>query len=304
MIWVQHLIRRKGMANVHREKKTKLYIQPDAGLGNRLYCLYSALYYAKKMGRSFDVIWLRETCCNVPFSTLFDKSFLPENTRIHTTYHLGYRNRYALFSLISDLYMKGIKKRFKYYTSEDTRSIFHSEGERSIRRLIEDGTNKCIKANTKFFDLDHFGEVRSLIKPSQEIISVVDAVMVPLDASKVIGVHIRRTDNKASIENSPIEAFYEVLDNIVKQDENVKIYLATDDEQVEHDFAARYDCIRHRTFSGVKSRNSVKGMMDAYVDMLCLSRCEKIYGSYGSSFSQLASLIGNIELEVVGNKQE
>ena len=40
-------------------------------------------------------------------------------------------------------------------------------------------------------------------------------------------------------------------------------------------------------------------MKDAYVDMLCLSKCEKIYGSFNSTFSAMAGIIGNIECEVL-----
>lgn len=286
------------MEQIYQKKNSKLYIQPDAGLGNRLYCLYSALYYAKKMNLDFDVIWLRETCCNVPFYTLFDKSFLADSSKIRTTYHLGYKNKYAIASLFGDMYMKMIKKRFKYYTAEDIREVFFAEGEEAMRNLIAEKRNKCIKANTRFFDTKNFGEVRELIKPSEEIMDAVDSIMKPYNNTKVYGVHIRRTDNKASIENSPIEVFYQILDELVTNDPTVKIYLATDDAEVESDFASRYNCVEHKTFSGEKSRKSIAGMMDAYVDMLCLSKCEKIYGSYGSSFSEMAAFIGNTELVI------
>ena len=32
-------------------------------------------------------------------------------------------------------------------------------------------------------------------------------------------------------------------------------------------------------------------MQDAVIEMLCLALCEKIYGSYGSTFSNVASYI-------------
>lgn len=41
----------------------------------------------------------------------------------------------------------------------------------------------------------------------------------------------------------------------------------------------------------VIDRTSTNGMEDAVIEMLCLALCEKIYGSYGSTFSNVASYI-------------
>jgi hypothetical protein len=45
-----------------------------------------------------------------------------------------------------------------------------------------------------------------------------------------------------------------------------------------------------------------KGMNDAVLDFMALSRCKKILGSYASSFSELAALYGDLPLEVVIEK--
>jgi hypothetical protein len=41
------------------------------------------------------------------------------------------------------------------------------------------------------------------------------------------------------------------------------------------------------------NRNSQQGITDAVVDMFCLSKTKYIYGSYWSSFSDIASVIGD-----------
>lgn len=56
----------------------------------------------------------------------------------------------------------------------------------------------------------------------------------------MIGVHIRRTDNLASIRQSPIELFYQKLDEKIKEDGKVAIYLATDSEEVKREMKERY----------------------------------------------------------------
>lgn len=297
----------------------KYFIQPDAGLGNRLYCMYSAFYYMKHCGRKFDIIWLRENCCNVPFERLFDKQSFPTGTEIVTTWHLGYRNRYALPTVLSNIYMIFIKKINRYYTAEATRDVFNGEGREGILNIMGLHKKLCIKANGKYFDTACFDEVRDCITPSKEIREMVADIMKLEDRKEagniqnrvgkdnsaessegpVYGIHIRRTDNRNSIKYSPIEAFDELMEGLSKENPGCRFYLATDDEEVERSFAQKYNVIKHKTFGSSKSRDSVTGIMDAYVDMLCLAECSKIYGSFGSSFSEMAALIGNKPFEVV-----
>lgn len=300
------------MADVNRNDTSKYYIQPDAGLGNRLYCLYSALYYQKATGRPFDVIWLRENCCNVPFDALFNKNAMDKSIRIITTWHLGYKNRYAVPSIISNIYMAFVRRFNKYYTAESTREVYNKDGENGIKKIINEYDRLCIKANGKFFDVSNFDIIRNEIVPAKAINDMVDDIMntgycglksetdmVNNGNAPTIGIHIRRTDNKTSIANSPVEAFTDIMSRLVENDQKTRFYLATDDELIENELKSKYNIIPHKTFGETKSRDSVTGIMDAYVDMLCLSRCDKIYGSYGSSFSEMAALIGNKPIEIV-----
>lgn len=50
-------------------------------------------------------------------------------------------------------------------------------------------------------------------------------------------------------------------------------------------------------------RNSLEGMKFAVLDLFCLSKTNKIIGSVGSSYSQIAAEIGGIEVEYA-NKQQ
>ncbi|MBZ4657917.1 MAG: hypothetical protein JG771_1053, partial [Methermicoccus sp.] len=47
------------------------------------------------------------------------------------------------------------------------------------------------------------------------------------------------------------------------------------------------------------SRNSVRGMQDALVELYVLSRTNKIFGSHQSSYSETAAQIGNIPYEKI-----
>ena len=111
-------------------------------------------------------------------------------------------------------------------------------------------------------------------------------------------LHIRRTDNLASIRQSPIELFYQKLDEKIKEDGKVAIYLATDSEEVKREMKERYG---DRIFcSGKKAdRGSLEGIREGITDMYTLARTQKIYGSFQSSFSDMAAQIGGVPLEIL-----
>lgn len=113
-----------------------------------------------------------------------------------------------------------------------------------------------------------------------------------------LGVHIRRTDNTASIEQSPIELFITAIDKEIDLNVDVSIYLATDDESVKQELKKRYGK-RLIYVKDKADRSSIAGIQGGIVDMYVLARTQKIFGSFHSSFSELAAQIGNIPLEII-----
>lgn len=49
----------------------------------------------------------------------------------------------------------------------------------------------------------------------------------------MIGVHIRRTDNIASIKSSSIDVFVHLMQLEIEKDDTVKFYVASDEEKVK-----------------------------------------------------------------------
>jgi hypothetical protein len=74
--------------------------------------------------------------------------------------------------------------------------------------------------------------------------------------------------------------------------------LATDDAQEEKLLKNRYGS-RIITHQKVLDRSSLQGIKDAMVDLYTLSATDAIWGSYWSSFSDMAATIGNKKKEVV-----
>lgn len=125
----------------------------------------------------------------------------------------------------------------------------------------------------------------------------------------VIGVHIRRNDHLTFLKKDhrlvcPTRMFIEAMENVLRTNPETKFFLATDNKKDE-------ELIRRLFTSAVivhekeePSRNTTKGMQDALVDWLLLSKTSGIIASYASSFSEEASAVNRIKLEVVVRENE
>ena len=109
-------------------------------------------------------------------------------------------------------------------------------------------------------------------------------------------MHIRRTDHKQAMVHSPVELFYDRIASDVARDPTIQFLLCTDDPNVKATLKARYPN-NIRTRENVLARYDKGGVADGIVDLWLLSKTKKIYGTFPSSFSLVASKIGGIELE-------
>lgn len=101
-------------------------IEPCAGLGNRLLCLYSALYYNNRQGGKVQILWKKEPECNVKFSELFKEI---EGLPITETTQMGYRRiGYLIKSIISKIHESILKHRYSFYACKDMQSIYARGG--------------------------------------------------------------------------------------------------------------------------------------------------------------------------------
>jgi len=113
-----------------------------------------------------------------------------------------------------------------------------------------------------------------------------------------IGLHLRRTDHMDAINVSSTEKFIQYIEKELKENDNTNFFLATDSAKEEEKLRSLFG---HKIISNQSdiSRNSVAGIQDALVDLYCLAKTKKIYGSFKSSFSETAAQIGNSELVIV-----
>jgi hypothetical protein len=156
---------------------------------------------------------------------------------------------------------------------------------------------------------DFVGHVKGCLDeltPLEEISDVVERFGDAHPLETMTGVHIRYTDNLQAFEHwatrpgpafdyasvSTIEGFVAAMERRKAR----RFFLATDNPDVESMLAGRFgDRLivfpkQYRNIVGRYGRTT--SMPSALVDLLLLSRCREVIGTYYSSFSKLAAVIG------------
>lgn len=251
-----------------------LIVQPQGGLCNRMRTIAGAYKLAGILKKRLLVLWVRNTELNEFFCRLFDPApfRVVEDRPGSATQRWLWRivRRTSFFTMINDEYIQhsGIR---------DSTTLDWVTGMKGKNIFI-------VACHDIIKDCDY-----SIFKPSESIIKRCPIVT----SSHFSGFHIRRTDNEQSIRFSPTELFIQKMKEVNAG--GGKIFLTTDDLEEEHLLT---DMFSGRIITNSKTsldRNNPMAIQDALLDLYTLSRCEKIYGSYWSSFSDVAAQWGHVE---------
>lgn len=130
-------------------------------------------------------------------------------------------------------------------------------------------------------------------EPLESIRIKIDSIT--LNFNDIIGLHIRRSDHSTSKAFSTTEKFIEIVKSELLKNPNCTFFLSTDDAVTKKNLLNTFG--NKIIFNEVSSydRNNPDAVKDAVVDLYCLSKTKKIYGSHHSSFSQTAADIGGVE---------
>ncbi|MFV0581712.1 MAG: hypothetical protein ACK5N4_06665 [Parabacteroides gordonii] len=271
---------------------------PFGGLGNRMYAICSAIAYCQKNKKSLKIIWFRDHNLNCSVSDLFTISAEMEFVDLKDA------------SLMDLILRDNPRRRNLWIPKFFQRFLFD-------RRIYVPEVYDVVSIHKKesFGDLEKFKHIFMVsywyfystpnmwkpitINPKIEV--RVNEIMEKCrkSNSRVIGVHIRRTDNIYSIKESPTELFIFKMEEEVKHNKgNVCFYLASDSLEVKKELVSRFG---NQIITSMKptSRNNKQGIIDAFVELNILSRTDKIYASSKSSFSELAHYLSNNEFEIV-----
>lgn len=274
-------------------KMKKMLFVPAGGLANRMRALAASYTLSRKVGVEMESVWFRDWALNAPFHALFEpihqEGLILRDASWCDYLTLDRPRRKNLF--VPRLYQRMMFRDALYEARITPLRMQHFDFEAWARQ-----GDIYLASYTDFYPYD-YALLRRLFVPLPDVQREIDAYEDRF-SSHTIGVHIRRTDHMASILQSPTELFVEAIDREVEQNADTKIFLATDSEAIKAEMRSRYGN-RLITASEEADRNSIAGIKGGIVDMYTLARTTKIYGSFQSSFSELASQLGGVEVKVL-----
>ena len=286
---VHYLLKRK-------KAKATITLVPVGGLANRMKAIDAAVGLAQEANARLHIIWFKDKGLNCRFDQLFRSLELKDVTLKEASWTdklIFDRPRRKNFHL---------PRLFQRVLFDDC--IYEHEATQRFYRKFDflswaQGKNVYIASCVYF----HPQTVRPLFRIFQPIEKIQEQVRTFTDSFSrpTMGIHIRRTDNIASISQSPTELFIEKMREEIGKDEDCQFYVATDSEEEKKRLKDIFG-ERILTLPRAADRNSIAGMQDALVELYVLSHTRKIMGSMQSSYSETAAQISNIRCELLTKK--
>ncbi len=109
-----------------------------------------------------------------------------------------------------------------------------------------------------------------------------------------IGIHIRRTDCWKSIAESPTYLFENKINSITTG----FFFLATDDQKVAESLINKFPKKMY-SHEKLRTRKTTEGIQEALVSLYTLACCSLILGSYSSTFTKIAAIMGRSKCEIM-----
>lgn len=265
-----------------------LVFYPQCGLANRLRAIASAKILADYTGRRLLVDWIPSVPeCNIAWEDLFVNQLEPYPLPLST-----FKNGLNLY--------------------DDTGSHdFYWDMPQSLAQNKSDIVAVRTFRNFKPKEMqeEDFKLLRSLFYRSLIPVSTVQKTVNCIQEQyfkdkEVIGIHIRRSDYFSYLRQDPKSVaptllFIRRMMRILKTNPKAKFFLATDDKDEEQTIKNHLqDAVIVHEKDAV-SRSTKKGIQDALVDWLLLSRTSRIVGSYRSSFNEEAGIVNMIRVETI-----
>lgn len=276
----------------------RIIINPIGGLANRMRAIASGISICDKLSITPEIVWPMNNDLNCSF----EKLFVPDTNNFKLSNISGLNDLFVYDEpRKKNLYLSKFfhkKNHFNLIITDKTITKYYNEDCELLYELIKSfDSTVLIRSGLNYYDFSS-KLYKSLFKPTKEVMEIANNTIINLPSKNIIGIHIRRTDNKISIEQSPITLFKNKIDENLRIDSNVCFYLATDSEDIKHELKHEYGNIIISS-SKIASRKTESGIIEALAEMIILSKCKMLYGSYWSSFSEAASLLGDTPIEIL-----
>lgn len=292
-----------------------IWLHVYSGLTSRCNTLAQAHELAKRYHEPITIFWEIQEDCNISYKDIFDNKQFSDIKHRVVEYKtaLSTQRISRQISILNRRLMKNMFLRFVKLCGGEWVDYAPPDG---MSWLGEDMQKRVVKCGRKIIQaLDQKRNVfisafNGLCIPKIDSVSCCREIMFKekfmrraetliSDKSMWVGVHIRRTDHLIAKKHSTLGAFMHKMEEIEQADASIRFFLATDDRKVEslirRTFQDKVCVLREKQWG----RNTKKAMECAVIDCLCLSKCNIILGSFGSSYSGFAACFGNRELIVV-----
>ena len=264
----------------------RINLIPYGGLGNRMRTISSVYKYAQENGHELVVYWNRQKDFNQSFSNLFKRI---DNLKVvDRVIGFNHNNPYKLNLFIPLLFDKILNRKSHYFIKEKDLEPIMEEAVKNNQKEIT--ISSCYQ-HGEMFPLD------KLFIPNDNIYKTINETY-KLFSKQTIGVHIRRTDNIQSINFSKPEMFEKKINTLFEENSDAKVFLCTDDHVIKNELKTMFGN-RIITYDSKLNRYSPKGINDAVVELFLLAKTNVIWGSFNSSYTDIASKIYNIERIIV-----
>ena len=272
-------------------KQGNLLFVPSGGLANRMRAIASAYTLTQTVNSGLQIIWFQDWALNAPFYSIFEPTDLMSLREATWTDHLLYDRARR-----KNLYLPLLPQKllFERHIKEQMVTPLKLQG-----FDFEQWANghHCYMSCYQVFGNYPDSLYSKLFHPVKEVMDGVNRFQEQF-SQHCIGLHIRRTDNAESIQQSPIHLFINKVKKEIDTHADTTIFLATDSNEVKQELRQAFGQ-RIITANETASRNCIDGIRGGLIDMWSLAATQKIYGSAGSTFSPMAASIGQTPLEII-----
>lgn len=241
-----------------------LVVIPCGGLGNRLMALASAAVLAEHVGCPLQVVWRGQPHLKLsyyPISALFEG--IDSVPLVEAELPRGFNHHHHVQGPVPE-----VERRLR--AGEIV--FLHSY---CFIKPAGMGPDDFLENVYRQFER---------FEPRSEVLARVPELPVG-----TIGIQTRRGDNWRATRYSPISLFFRVMDRHCNGRAGAHFFLASDSVRIKYEMKKRYGQ-RIITLEG-SAASPAEGAQTALVDILALSRTERIYASVMSSFGFVAHLM-------------
>lgn len=277
----------------------------DGGLANRLGHLVQAIYFSELFGCTLEISWPVNNWCGAEFHDLISPAKWSEEINSLSLSHIIKSAEPSDILICHENQLPGFPGSVVRSTDLTAKVFFFYLNSRPSTSVYFYG-NSCLPF------LNHYDRIRSssMISFQSQILKRLHGFKesLDIDLNECVGIHIRGTDFGAPV-NQCKEALQFMLSNA-----STFFFLSSDESEVEKSFSSIPNCVvreknsycarldpsqgwngaitdcdgREFRFNVNRSGQSV---IEALIDMLCLSRCKRRIKSSSSTFLEFSELL-------------